>query len=231
VLRPAHFLNFGSGKHDMKRKGFFILGLLGLILAIFGGKLMADQNNYPVADKAEDVHPLQVGAMVPDGQLTQLNGQKVQLEKLINGKPTVLIFYRGGWCPYCNLQMGQLVQVEPKLLDLGYQMLAISPDQPAKLSESMDKHKINYTLLSDSELQLTRKFGLAYQVSPEILGKMKGFGVDLDGATGNHLHQLPVPAAYVVDKKGFIRFVYFNPDIKVRVKPDDLFKAAQEAVR
>jgi len=215
----------------MKRNLFLVLGVLSLFLLNPGGKLMADQLKYPVADKAEDVHPLQVGAMVPDGQLTNLAGQKVQLKKLITQKPSVLIFYRGGWCPYCNLQMGQLVQIAPKLMDLGYQILAISPDQPAKLSESMDKHKINYTLLSDSELQLTRKFGLAYQVSPEIYGKMKGFGVDLDGATGNHLHQLPVPAAYVVDKKGLIRFVYFNPDIKVRVKPDDLWKAAQEAIR
>jgi peroxiredoxin len=127
--------------------------------------------------------------------------------------------------------MGQLVKVEPRLAGLGYQILAISPDQPRKLKESLAKHDINYTLLSDSSMELTRKFGLAYQLGPDILAKMQTYGVDLDGATGNHLHQLPVPAAYVVDQKGMIHFVYFNPDIKVRVNPDELLKSALEAIR
>jgi peroxiredoxin len=192
---------------------------------------MAESTNYPVADKAEDVHPLAVGKPVPDGFLTNLEGRKVEFKKLVAQKPTVLIFYRGGWCPYCNLQMGQLVKIEPKLVELGYQVLAISPDKPEKLKESLDKHHLNYTLLSDSSMELTRKFGLAYRVSPEILAKMKQFGVDLDSATGNTLHQLPVPAAYVVDQKGIIHFVYYNADIKVRVDPDELLKKAKEAIR
>ncbi len=192
---------------------------------------MAESTANQVADKAADVRPLQVGAVIPDGALLSLGGGKVEFKKLAEQKPSVVIFYRGGWCPYCNLQMGQLVKIEPQLALMGYQVLAISPDQPSKLKESLDKHRINYTLLSDSSLELARKFGLAYQVSPEILGKMKSFGVDLDGATGNHLHQLPVPAAYVVDRNGVIRFAYFNPDIKVRVNPDELLKAAKEAIR
>ena len=175
------------------------------------------------------MHPLGVGDSVPDGTLTTIEGKKVGLKALITQKPSVLIFYRGGWCPFCNLQMGQLVKIELDLEKMGYQVLAITPDQPEKLKESLDKHQINYTLLSDSPMEVTRKFKLAYKVSPEILAKMKGFGVDLDAATGNHLHMLPVPAAYVVDTKGHIHFVYYNPDIKVRVNPDDLLKAAREA--
>jgi peroxiredoxin len=159
-----------------------------------------------------------------------LGGKEVSLKTLIAQKPSVLIFYRGGWCPYCNLQMGQLVNIEPELRRMGYQILAISPDKPEELEKSLEKHQINYTLLSDRTMALTHAFGLAYRVSPEILEKMKGFGVDLDGSTGNHLHLLPVPAAYVVDMKGVIHFVYFNADIKVRVNPDDLLKAAKAAL-
>ncbi len=205
--------------------GFVTIFLLAVLVTI----VRASADPYPVAPSAQEVHPLGVGGTVPDGTLTTLEGKKVRLLNLIAQKPTVIIFYRGGWCPYCNLQMGQLVKIEPELAGMGYQVLAISPDQPKKLKESLDKHQINYTLLSDSALEVIRKFGLAYQVSPEIYGKMKGFGVDLDGATGNHLHQLPVPAAYVVDPRGSIHFVYYNQDIKVRVNPDALLKAAKEA--
>jgi len=191
---------------------------------------MAEPAEKLAADKAEDVHPLQLGDSIPDGKLKTVDGKTFRLSSEILKKPTVLIFYRGGWCPYCNLQMGQLVKIEPKLAELGYQILAISPDKPEKLKESLDKHHINYTLLSDSTMEITGKFGLAYRVSPEILSKMKQFGVDLDSATGTALHQLPVPAAYVVDQKGVIHFVYYNADIKVRVNPDELLKAAGEAI-
>ncbi len=201
----------------------------GLVLLLLSVAMVKKSFAGTMPLSAQDVHPLGVGDSVPEGTLTTLEGKKVKLKTLIAQKPSVLIFYRGGWCPYCNLQMGQLVKIEPDLEKMGYQVLAISPDQPQKLKESLDKHQINYTLLSDSPMEVTRKFKLAYKVSPKILAKMKGFGVDLEGATGNHLHMLPVPAAYVVDPKGLIHFVYYNPDIKVRVNPDDLLKAAKEA--
>jgi peroxiredoxin len=178
---------------------------------------------------AQEVHPLAVGDSTPGGALVTIAGKNVEFKKLLAGKPSVVIFYRGGWCPYCNLQMGQLVKIQPDLSKMGYQLLAISTDKPQKLKESLGKHQISYTLLSDQSMQLTRKFGLAYRVSREILAKMQERGISLDSSTGNSLHMLPVPAAFVVDKKGIIRFVYFNPDIKVRVNPDDLLKAAKEA--
>ncbi len=200
-----------------------------LIVVVQGARAASTESALP--NSPEEVHPLGVGDSVPDGTLTTLGGKKVSLQSLVSQKPSVLIFYRGGWCPYCNLQMGQLVKVEPDLEKLGYQVLAITPDQPEELKKSMDKHQINYTLLSDRTMKLTQKFHLAYRVSPEVLAKMKGFGVDLDKSTGNHLHLLPVPAAYVVDMKGTVHFVYYNADIKVRVNPDDLLKAAKEALK
>jgi peroxiredoxin len=203
-----------------------LVGLLSL-LPFMG---LAAPAESPLPSSPEEVHPLSVGDRVPDGALMSLGGKEVSLKTLIAQKPSVLIFYRGGWCPYCNLQMGQLVKIEPELRRMGYQVLAISPDKPEELEKSLEKHRINYTLLSDRTMALTRAFGLAYRVSPEILEKMKGFGVDLDASTGNRLHLLPVPAAYVVDTKGAIHFVYFNADIKVRVNPDDLLKAAKAAL-
>ena len=210
------------------RKIFLISFIRVLFLVVVPGEIVtaASQEN-PVPLTAQEVHPLAVGDSVPDGMLSTIKGKDVDFRKLISQKPSVVIFYRGGWCPYCNLQMEQLVKIEPELKKMGYQVLAISPDKPQKLEESQSKHHINYTLLSDSSMEIIRKFGLAYQVSKETLMKMQDLGISLDSSTGNNLHLLPVPAAYVVDKNGVIHFVYFNQDIKVRVNPNDLLKAAR----
>jgi peroxiredoxin len=126
----------------------------------------------PVADKPTDIRPLGIGDRVPDGLLRDLAGKTVRFHDLVQRKPTVVVFYRGGWCPYCNLQMEQLMKLEPRLLNLGYQILAISADKPEKMGESLEKHKLNYTLLSDSKLDLARSFGVVYQVDPQTLEKM-----------------------------------------------------------
>lgn len=207
---------------------------LGLTALILGGALMTQTTNAmdkPVYDSPKDVQPLKIGEKAPGGELVTLDGKKVELGTLITQKPTIIIFYRGGWCPYCNLQMGQLVKIEPDLAKMGYQVLAITPDKPESLKTSLDKHGINYALLSDRDMKVTRRFGLAYRLDPETLSKMKGFGVDLEKSTGNSLHELPVPAAYVVDTKGLVHFVYYNADIKVRVNPDELLKAAKGALK
>jgi peroxiredoxin len=203
---------------------------LFLALAPLGG-LSADAfKEGPVADSPGNVHPLGVGDTAPGGPLRGLDGKTVKLRDLIHAKPTVLIFYRGSWCPYCNLQMEQLMKLEPRLLALGYQILAISPDKPENLGQSLEKHKLNYTLLSDSPFHVIRAFGLAYQVDPETVEKMKAFHVDLQAASGEPHNWLPVPAAYVLDTKGGIHFSYHNTDIKVRVDPEKLYEAAKSAL-
>jgi peroxiredoxin len=184
-----------------------------------------------ISDSPEHVHPLGVGDLAPGGVLKGLDGKRVELNDLFRAKPTVLIFYRGSWCPYCNLQMEQLMKLEPRLLALGYQILAISPDKPENLRLSLDKHKLNYTLLSDSPFHVIRAFGLAYQVDPATVEKMKAFHVDLQAASGEHHDWLPVPAAYVLDTRGDIHFSYHNTDIKVRVDPEKLFEAAESALK
>lgn len=182
-----------------------------------------------VAAAAEQARPLRVGQSVPaNSTLTDIDGKPFDLNHAIASKPTVLIFYRGGWCPFCNNQMSHLEEIEPQLESEGYQLLAISPDKPESLKASIAKHTLTYTLLSDSSMNVTTAFGLAYKVDDDMMAKMKTFGVDLDAATGNSLHELPVPAAYVIDKTGVIRFEYANPDFRVRVNPDDLMAAAKK---
>lgn len=184
-----------------------------------------------VAATAAEIHPLKTGDIAPDVKLTNADGIVFPLKRLLKNQPTVLIFYRGGWCVYCNTQLGQLKQIETPLQKLGYQIVAISPDGVEKIRESLKKHDLTYMLLSDSDAAAAKAFGLAYQVDDATYAKMKKeYGIDLEAHSGKGHHILPVPAAYVLDKQGKILYSFYNPDYKVRVDPQALLKAAEDAV-
>lgn len=178
---------------------------------------------------AGDIHPLLIGASVPKLVLQTPDGKAFDLNQTVKERPTVLIFYRGGWCPYCNTQLGQLQTIEPELLKLGYQILAISPDRPSKLGESVEKHKLTYTLLSDHAMQAAQVFGIAFRVDDATLKKYKGYGIDLEASSGEKHRLLPVPSVFIAGKDGLIKFAYVNPDYKVRLAPDELLSAARTA--
>ncbi len=110
---------------------------------------------------------------------------------------------------------------------MGYQILAISADSPEYLSQSKQKHQMGYTLLSDHSMQGAMALGIAWQVSAETLKMYKGYGIDLEKASGEKHHILPVPATFVVGTDGKIWFAYVNPDYKVRVPAQVLLEAAR----
>jgi peroxiredoxin len=177
---------------------------------------------------ASAVQPLGVGVKAPTISLRGSDGRSVDLAAKYAQKPTVLIFYRGGWCPYCNTHLGQIATAEPELLRLGYQVLAISPDRPEGLAKTLDKQDLGYELLSDSDVALARAFGLVFHVDDPTVEKYRGFGIDLEQASGRDHHMLPVPAVYIVDRAGVIRFAHWNADYKTRLSPEDLLKAARD---
>jgi peroxiredoxin len=222
----------------MNRKFIFLwTASLTLILLGIGFKVLArdgnglqfwDDDAQPIAQNAWDAQPLSVGDRAPFGTLRTMDGKAVDFETLIHQKPTILIFYQGGWSPYSNAQMDQWVKIEPRLVELGYQVAAITPDQPSKLAESAAKHNINYLLLSDRLMDVTRRFGLAYRVDKSVFEKA---GVRLEEYTGNSLHLLPMPATYGIDKKGVIRFVYFDPDYYGFLSnPEKILRAAKRSL-
>ncbi len=182
-----------------------------------------------VATSAQDIRPLSVGMKLPSLTLQGVDGEAFDLNKAIKSQHTILIFYRGGWCPYCNRHLGQLQTIESKLRDLGYQILAISADRPGKLAESIDKHKLTYTLLSDHAMKAARSFGIAFRVDDATIEKYKGYGINLEESSGQKHHLLPVPSVFIVGTDSVIKFSYVNPDYKVRLAPEDLLKAAQIA--
>jgi len=173
--------------------------------------------------------PLQVGDAISDVSVKTDAGNPVALRKLIAEKPAVLIFYRGGWCPYCSRHLQALLPIESELLAAGYQLLAISPDQPSKLREKPDFKQLNYSLFSDSSMDAAKAFGIAFEVDAATLAKYKQYGIDLEAASGQSHHMLLHPAVFLVDAKGIIRFAYVNEDYKVRLEPEKIMEAARTA--
>jgi peroxiredoxin len=173
------------------------------------------------------VRPLPVGAQAPlfagtgtDGKLRSFSPQGYQ-------RPTIVIFYRGGWCPYCNMQLSDLRLAEPKLREEGFEIVFLSTDRPEILYSSLKAEDIHYTLLSDSRLEAAKAFHIAYKLDNATLAMQKKYGVDLDKTTGTALHELPVPSVFIIDTKGTIRYVYSNPDYTIRLGAAALMAAAK----
>jgi len=178
------------------------------------------QSDLPV--KPEDISPLLIGETVPDIQLTQMDGSSTNIGTVLSGKKTILIFYRGGWCPYCNSHLSDLQKIEPKLKELGYQIIAVSPDVPAKLNESDQKHDLNYQLYSDVKGELMGKMGIAFQ-APERYQKML-----LNITAEENKGWLPVPSVFIINDKKQIVFEYISPDFKHRMNGDLLLAVASK---
>jgi peroxiredoxin len=176
-----------------------------------------------VADSAAEAKPLTVGAIAPDATLQTLNGKDVRLSTILKRKRTVLIFYRGGWCPYCNAHLSDLVTIEKQVTARGFQIIAISPDTPSELNKTLTKDHLNYKLFSDSSAEAMMKFGVAYRLDDPTFTKMRdSYGVDIEKSSGQMHHILPVPSVFVIGKDSKIVYVHSNPDYKVRLKGSEI---------
>jgi peroxiredoxin len=164
-----------------------------------------------VAEKASDIKPLLIGESLPDVSIISTEGNSEKLPAITAGKPSVLLFYRGGWCPYCNRHLSDIRTVEDQILHLGYQIIAISPDSPEKLSVTIEKDTLKYRLYSDGSGELTKAMGIAFKAPERSLGML------LDYSAGQNPGFLPVPSVFIINSEGNIIFEYVNPNYKVRL--------------
>jgi peroxiredoxin len=193
-------------KLSLKRNLFFAaLALVGFATA-------------QVASTPTEICPLLIGEKIPSATLLSVDGKPVSTESLFS-RPTVLVFYRGGWCPYCNKHLAALGAMETDMLNMGYQLVAVSPDAPEALRSTISKGKLTYQLLSDKEGAFTQAMGLAFK-APANYGDLLKKSSD-----GGNPGILPVPAVYIVNTKSEVDFMYVNPDYKKRLG-EGLLKAA-----
>lgn len=170
-------------------------------------------------------HALKVGDAAPDFILPDAHGLPVRFRSLLARGPVVVVFYRGGWCPYCNLHLRGFQRALPQLQELGAQLVAISPQLPDNSLSTQERNELAFPLLSDVGNKVARQFGIVFKLSDQLLELYRQFGHPLDAANGEGgKRELPVPATFLADHKGTIRVAHVDVDYTRRMDPDDVIK-------
>lgn len=200
--------------------------IIALLFTLFSSVTVA-LDRAKIADTAENVTPLLNGQVVPNSTLQTADGAVVSLKALLMQKPSVLIFYRGGWCPYCSQQLAELKDIEQDLVSLGYQVLAISPESPEKLQQQKLETDFAVQLLSDQSLQAIRGFGIGFYTGKKLRNRYKTkMGIQLtEDQSGKAV--LPAPAVFITNQTGEIQFSYVNPNFRVRPSAKLVLEAAR----
>jgi len=204
------------------KPAFFTLFLSLILSACTAPTPDAETNAAP--DSAMDVQPLLIGETIPDITLQSHQNESVNLLDE-SSENTLFVFYRGGWCPFCSAELAELSSIEDQLYEMGINIVALSPDQPEFLRQSMDDVNMDYKLLSDSMMEASKAFGIAYRLDDETYQRYKTNGMDLEERSGQDHHLLPAPAVFLSNADGIIEFQYVNPDYRQRIDKDVLLAA------
>lgn len=165
---------------------------------------------------------LKVGHTVPALTLPDALGRPVDLQALWSRGPLVMVFYRGGWCPYCNLQLRAWQQRLAALRHRGASLVAISPQTPDGSLGTAEKNELAFPVLSDSALEAASAFGIGYTMAPELVELYASIGHDLPEINGNGQWVLPIPATYVIDRTGRAAYAHVEADYRRRAEPDEV---------
>ena len=158
----------------------------------------------------------------PDFSATDQTGKRINLKKQLKKGSVVLVFYRGQWCPYCNKQLKQLEDSITLIKAKGATVLAITPEMPENISKTIQKTKVSYPVLYDEGLKIMNAYKVAFRVDDKTVEKYKGYGIDFLKANGNNGANLPVPAVYVINKKGKIVYKFFDVNYTKRSSIKDI---------
>ncbi len=177
-----------------------------------------------LADRYTDPLQIKLDAAAPDFILPNATGQSIQLSKYWARGPVVLTFYRGAWCPYCNLQLRQLQESLPEFQAKGAQLLAVSPMTPDQSLSLQEKSELGFEVLSDVGNQVARKYTTVFRNDEAPIAAMTKLGYDFFGFYGDDSAELPVPATFIINQQGLVRFAFSGGgDYRKRVEPSDLF--------
>lgn len=165
---------------------------------------------------------LKAGDPAPIFELEDSEGRRVSSRDLVAREPLVVSFYRGVWCPYCNLELQALEAVWSEITARGATLIAISPQTQANSRKSQRENKLSFPILSDTNSQIADAFGIKYTMDDELIELYKKFGNDLPRINDNPSWTLPMPARYVIDRKGLIVYAEINPDYTHRPDPAEL---------
>ncbi|KAJ9646023.1 hypothetical protein H2204_000685 [Knufia peltigerae] len=167
---------------------------------------------------------IQVGDTLPSFTLTDAVGKQVSSADLLAKGPIVVTFYRGEWCPFCNLALGALQKRLPEFEAKGVTLVAITPELPNSSLSTVEKNALKFQVLSDVGNKYAAKLGIVWQQPDSLREPFAKFGNDLKARNGDDSFALPVPATLLVDATGKVRNTFIDPDYKKRVEPSQVLE-------
>ena len=212
----------------MSKKIFvFVLLFVSLTVSVFSQETMKKDEMTKKDSMKEKVisaeeaskTALNVGGAMPNFTLSDSTGKMVKSDDLLKQGNLVVVFYRGAWCPFCNLYLKKLQENISQIKAQGANVVAISVENPDRSTALATKNKIDFTVLSDPNFEVARKFGIVYELPKETSELYKSKGLDLATYNSTEKAELPLSATYIVNKKGEIVYAFLEPDYKKRAEP------------
>lgn len=165
---------------------------------------------------------LTAGDSMPDFELPNQHGELRRLSHYLAESPVVLNVYRGGWCPYCNMEMKALHDALPEIEARGTRLIGLTPETPDQALDTAKNNDMSIDILSDVGNRVSRQLGLVFQLPAALRPIYEKFGIDLPAHNGDHSFELPVPATYIIGRNGVIVYAYIDADYTSRMEPSEI---------
>ena len=168
---------------------------------------------------------LKAGDVLPAAVLTSATGAEVRIADLLAKGPLIINFYRGGWCPYCNLELRAYQDILGEIHAAGAQLVAVTPQNPDESLSTIEKNALKFAVLTDAGNAFARTLGITFELSAEVQGLYRSFGLDLPERNPGAGWSLPIPAVYVADRSGKIILAHVERDYTTRLEPAEALAA------
>jgi len=161
---------------------------------------------------------VKIGASFPEFELTDPSGQTIRLQDVHTEEKLIIAFFRGSWCPYCNLELQALEKALPLFYAKKSRLIAISPQKPVYNDNLQQTHRLSFPLLTDSENKLAQQLGITFRLQDFVRPHYQQLGIKLEDFNADTSGMLPIPAIFVIDRNALIRYIYLDPDYRNRIE-------------
>ena len=182
-----------------------------------------------VRDSGVTEKAVQVGQKAPDFELNNAKGETVKLSTLLASGPVVLTWYRGGWCPYCNITLAALQKALPDIQATGAQLVALTPELPDKSLTTAEKNGLKFQVLTDLNNETAKRYNVAFELTPDVAVRYKKHFdlLDYNGEKAGDT-TLPLAATYIIDRDGVVRYAFLDADYRKRAEPSKIVAFLQK---
>lgn len=165
-----------------------------------------------------------IGSKAPDFKAKDQDGNEIRLKDQLKKGKVVLVFYRGYWCPYCNRELSRLQDSLALIQEKGATVIAVSPEKPENIKQTVEKTKATYSVLYDEGMKIMKGYEVEYELEETTLARYRSSGLDIEKNNGSNGKYLPVPAVYIIDKESNVTYRFFDADYKKRPSIAEILK-------